>query len=244
MALEIGKGDLVALDLAAVSLRNLAGEGHRLSNLNVDGVGSISEIRELDDVLAVLVSYLVNFVGNLRGSLHRAGAGVPVLLEGGFQVVEIAGGAASHETVFSAGALLEERVFPIFRHHELDGVCVIRFNDDVHRQCDGGGVVLSGGGVSRGTDQCERRGQGERRKSRQDGQGPRDAVGDGRCHAHTVAVQMPGCNRIVMGIVPRRVCYWNCCGGGQVPCCWGGQVPCCWGGQVPCCWGACVGEGG
>ena len=83
--------------------------------------------------------------------------------------------------------------------------------------------------MSRGADQGERSGQGECGKSRQDGQGPREAVGDGRCHAHTVAVQMPGCNRIVMGIVPRSGGpHWNCCGGGQ----------------VPCCWGACVGEGG
>ena len=242
MRRAVGEGDLIALDLAAVGLGDLAGESYRLRELDIITSGVSSEIRGLDGVLAILVAHQSLGVGDFLTSLCGAGGGVAVLFIVHLHVLDILG-ARSFEGFFSARLLQLE--LGAGGHHELGGVRLIGVDHDVERAFNADGVlVLSGGGVSRGTDQCEGCGQGERRKSRQDGQGPRDAVGDGRCHAHTVAVQMPGCNRIVMGIVPRRVCYWNCCGGGQAPCCWGGQARCCWGGQVLCCWGACVGEGG
>ena len=102
---RVGEGDLVALDLAAVGLSDLAGEGYRVVQLKTRyriGSARAAAGRGIDDVLALLVGDSLG-VGNLPGSLNSAGAGVAFLLEGELGVLVVVAGAELVEAICGAG---------------------------------------------------------------------------------------------------------------------------------------------
>ena len=169
MGVEVGEGDLVALDLAAVALGDFAGEGDGLGDVQLARAGGALLVAELDDVLLALVLDLPVAVLDGTGAFDGADGLVSLLLEVGFGVdfADISSGKG-----LGFAVLLVENVETCgVCHDHLDGIRVIGLDHNIRRDrhIESGGAVSRRGSVSGRTDQGEGGGQGEDDKGSQHG---------------------------------------------------------------------------
>ena len=131
VGLDVGKGDLVAVDLAAVGLCDLSREG--------DGLGDVELVHgtdclvgaDLDDVLAALMLNCAVAVLDGSGAFNRADSRVAILLERGLGVLGVLAELRLREIVDFTVVFAEDAETAVVGHHRFHGVGVVGLDDDV-----------------------------------------------------------------------------------------------------------------
>ena len=122
--LWVGESDFGAIDLAAVGLGHLPGEGDRLGEVNGGVGGAGVELGGHHDELVVVVGDDIGVVGDPPLSLKDAGAGIALLFVVGLQVLD-AGAVIGIKVVLAAVLLLERGNGGALRDLEYGGICLI-----------------------------------------------------------------------------------------------------------------------